>query len=291
MGDFVEIVEMAARDGLQNEKRIIPAVEKIALIDRLSACGFRRVEATSFVSPKWVPQLADGREVMAGIVRRPGVRFSVLVPNMKGYEAARAARADEVAIFVSASEGFSRANINCSIAESLERLRPVANAAWADGIALRGYVSCVVACPYDGPTPPEAVADVTERLFSLGCDEVSLGDTIGRGTPEETAAMLRAVLVRAPAENLAGHFHDTGGRALDNIRISLDMGLRVFDASVGGLGGCPYAPGAKGNVDTLAVAGMLGAIGYATDLDLVLLADAAAYARELVNMPERDVRP
>lgn len=291
MGDFVEIVEMAARDGLQNEKRIIPAAEKIALIDRLSACGFRRVEATSFVSPKWVPQLADGGEVMAGIIRRPDVRFSVLVPNMKGYEAARAALADEVAIFVSASEGFSRANINCSIAESLQRLEPVADAARADGIPLRGYVSCVVACPYDGPTPPAVVADVTEKLFDLGCHEVSLGDTIGRGTPEEVAAMLRAVLAQAPAEKLAGHFHDTGGRALDNIRASLENGLRVFDASVGGLGGCPYAPGAKGNVDTAAVARMLDEMGYATGLDLGLLADAAAYARDLVRMPERDAQP
>ncbi|MFD1329722.1 hydroxymethylglutaryl-CoA lyase [Mycoplana ramosa] len=286
MGDFVEIVEMAARDGLQNEKRIIPAAEKIALIDRLSACGFRRVEATSFVSPKWVPQLADGAEVMAAIVRRPGVRFSVLVPNIKGYEAARAARADEVAIFVSASEGFSRANINCSIAESLHRLESVAEAARADGIPMRGYVSCVVACPYDGPTPPAAVADVTERLFALGCHEVSLGDTIGRATPDEIAAMLDAVLARAPAQKLAGHFHDTGGRALDNIRTSLDMGLRVFDASVGGLGGCPYAPGARGNVDTLAVARMLEAMAYPTGLDLDLLADAADFARDLVRMSE-----
>lgn len=285
MGDFVEIVEMAARDGLQNEKRIIPAAEKIALIDRLSACGFRRVEATSFVSPKWVPQLADGADVMAGIMRRPAVRFSVLVPNMKGYEAARAARADEVAIFVSASEGFSRANINCSIAESLHRLEPVAEAARADSIPLRGYVSCVAACPYDGPTPPAAVADVTERLFALGCHEVSLGDTIGRGTPDEIAAMLNAVLARVPAEKLAGHFHDTGARALDNICVSLDMGLRVFDASVGGLGGCPYAPGARGNVDTLAVARMLEAMAHPTGLDLNLLADAAAYARDLVRMP------
>lgn len=291
MGDFVEIVEMAARDGLQNEKRIIPAAEKIALIDRLSACGFRRVEATSFVSPKWVPQLADGADVMAGIIRRPGVRFSVLVPNMKGYEAARAARADEVAIFVSASEGFSSANINCSVAQSLHRLQPVADAARADGIPLRGYVSCVVACPYDGPTPPAAVADVTERLFALGCHEVSLGDTIGRGTPDEIAAMLRAVLARAPAEKLAGHFHDTGGRALDNIRTSLEMGLRVFDASAGGLGGCPFAPGAKGNVDTLAVARMLETMQHPTGLDLELLADAATFACDLVRMPSKDLRP
>ncbi len=291
MGDFVEIVEMAARDGLQNEKRIIPAEEKIALIDRLSACGFRRIEATSFVSPKWVPQLADGAEVLAGIVRLPGVRMSALVPNMKGYEAARAAGVDEIAIFVSASEGFSRANVNCSIAESLHRLAPVADAALSDGIAVRGYVSCAIACPYDGPTPPKDVAEVADRLFGLGCHEVSLGDTIGRGTPGEVAAMLDAVLARAPAQRLAGHFHDTGGRALDNIRVSLDMGLRVFDASVGGLGGCPYAPGAKGNVDTVAVAVMLEEMGYSTGLEIALLVEAAAFARALVGTPQQDAWP
>lgn len=285
MVDFVEIVEMAARDGLQNEKRIIPAAEKVALIDRLSACGFLRIEATSFVSPKWVPQLADGAEVMANITRRPGVRYAALVPNLKGYEAARTAGTDEVAIFVSASEGFSRANINCSIAESLERLKPVAELAMADGIALRGYVSCVVACPYDGPTPPDAVADVTQRLLALGCHEVSLGDTIGRGRPPEIATMLSAVLAVAPPDRLAGHYHDTSGRALDNIRASLDMGLRVFDASAGGLGGCPYAPGAKGNVDTRAVAALLENLGYSTGLDMVRLSEAADFARALVAVP------
>lgn len=285
MVDFVEIVEMAARDGLQNEKRIIPAAEKVALIDRLSACGFLRIEATSFVSPKWVPQLADGAEVMANISRRPGVRYAALVPNLKGYEAARTAGTDEVAIFVSASEGFSRANINCSIAESLERLKPVAELAMADGIALRGYVSCVVACPYDGPTPPDAVADVTQRLLALGCHEVSLGDTIGRGRPPEIATMLSAVLAVAPPDRLAGHYHDTSGRALDNIRASLDMGLRVFDASAGGLGGCPYAPGAKGNVDTRAVAALLENLGYSTGLDMVRLSEAADFARALVAVP------
>lgn len=288
MGEFVEIVEMAARDGLQNERRVIPAEDKIALIDRLSVCGYRRIEATSFVSPKWVPQLADGAKVMAGIARRPGVRYAALVPNMKGYEAARAAGADEVAIFVSASEGFSRANINCSIDESLERLKPVSERARSDGVPLRGYVSCVVVCPYDGPTPPAAVATVTERLLALGCHEVSLGDTIGRGTPENIAVMLRAVLGVAPAERLGGHYHDTGGMALDNIRVSLDMGLRVFDASVGGLGGCPYAPGAKGNVDTLAVVHMLQATGFDTGLDTALLAEAADFARELVTRPEAE---
>lgn len=286
MSRRVEIVEMAARDGLQNEKAIIPAADKIALIDLLSDCGFSRIEATSFVSPKWVPQLADGAEVMAGIARRPGVAYAALVPNMKGYAAAKAAGVDAVAVFLSASEGFSRANINCTVAESIERARPVAEAAKADGIALRGYVSCVVQCPYDGPVAPAAVARVTEELLRLGCHEVSLGDTIGRARPEEVAAMLEAVLVVAPANSLAGHFHDTGGRALDNIRVALDHGLRVFDASVGGLGGCPYAPGARGNVDTRAVAGMLAAEGYETGLDRVRLAAAAAFARRIAGLQE-----
>ncbi|WP_119257608.1 hydroxymethylglutaryl-CoA lyase [Shinella zoogloeoides] len=287
----IEIVEMAARDGLQNEKAIIPAADKIALIDLLSGCGFRRIEATSFVSPKWVPQLADGAEVMAGIRRRPGVSYSALVPNMKGYEAARAARADEVAVFLSASEGFSQANLNCSIAESIERARPVAEAARQDGIPLRGYVSCVVRCPYDGPVAPQAVAEVARQLLDLGCHEVSLGDTIGRGWPSEVAAMLEAVLEIAAPENLAGHFHDTSGMALDNIRVALDHGLSVFDASVGGLGGCPFAPGARGNVDTLAVADMLAETDYETGLDPEKLAAAAAFARRITGMHHEEVQP
>lgn len=283
MSRRIEIVEMAARDGLQNEKAIIPSADKIALIDLLSDCGFARIEATSFVSPKWVPQLADGAEVMAGIKRRPGISYAALVPNMKGYEAAKAAGVDEVAVFLSASEGFSRANLNCSIAESIERARPVAEAARADGIPLRGYVSCVVQCPYDGPVEPRAVAAVTEQLLCLGCHEVSLGDTIGRARPNEVAAMLDGVLAVAAPENLAGHFHDTGGLALDNIRVALDHGLSVFDASVGGLGGCPYAPGARGNVDTLAVADMLAGEGYETGLDRANLTVAAAFARQITG--------
>ncbi|MFC3074791.1 hydroxymethylglutaryl-CoA lyase [Shinella pollutisoli] len=282
----VEIVEMAPRDGLQNETAVIPAADKIALIDRLSACGFARIEATSFVSPRWVPQLADGAEVMAGITRRPGVAYAALVPNMKGYEAAKAAGVDAVAVFLSASEGFSRANLNCSIAESFERVRPVAEAAIADGIALRGYVSCVVHCPYDGPVAPAAVARVTEGLLRLGCHEVSLGDTTGHARPEEISAMLDAVLAVAAAEKLAGHFHDTDGHALDNIRVGLARGLSVFDASVGGLGGCPYAPGARGNVDTLAVADMLMREGYETGLDRERLARAAAFARRITGKEE-----
>ncbi|MFT3689805.1 hydroxymethylglutaryl-CoA lyase [Paenirhodobacter sp.] len=277
----VEIFEMAPRDGLQNEKRLIPTAEKIALVDLLSRAGFRRIEVASFVSPKWVPQMADGADVLAGIRRAPWMRYAALVPNLKGYAGARAAGADEVAIFASASEGFSRANLNCSIAESLNRFAPVAEAARRDGMPLRGYVSVVTDCPYDGPVSPAAVARVAAALRDLGCYEVSLGDTIGQGRPETVAAMLAAVLQELPAARLAGHFHDTAGRALDNIAASLEMGLRVFDASVGGLGGCPYAPGAKGNVATETVAAWLAARGWRTGLDADLLAEAAALAREM----------
>lgn len=281
MTEKVEIFEMGPRDGLQNEKRLIPAADKIALVDLLSRCGFRRIEVTSFVSPKWVPQMADAAQVMAGITRAPGVSYAVLTPNMKGYEGARAARADEVAIFASASEGFSKANLNAGIAESLDRFRPVAEAARADGIRVRGYVSVVTDCPYDGPTPPENVARVAAALRDMGCYEISLGDTIGQGRPETIDAMLSAVLKELPAEQLAGHYHDTVGRALDNIVASLARGLRVFDAAVGGLGGCPYAPGAKGNVATEKVARHLAASGYETGLDMELIEQAADMARGL----------
>jgi hydroxymethylglutaryl-CoA lyase len=281
MSDFVRLFEMSPRDGLQNEARLIPTAEKIALVGQLSLCGFDHIEVTSFVSPKWVPQMADAAEVMAGISRQPGLSYAVLTPNMKGYEAARHARADEVAIFGSASEGFSQKNINCSIAESLARFEPVAQAAQADGVPVRGYVSCVVECPYDGPTPPEKVAEVAAALFAMGCYEVSLGDTIGRGTPDRVALMLDAVIARVPAQQLAGHYHDTGGRALENIQISLARGLRVFDASVGALGGCPYAPGAQGNVDTLSVARKLEADGFRTGLDLDRLNHVSGFARSL----------
>jgi hydroxymethylglutaryl-CoA lyase len=277
----VSIVEMAPRDGLQNETVLIETQDKIRLVDMLSGCGFERIEVTSFVSPKWVPQLADAAEVMAGIARQPGVRYAVLTPNMKGLEAALAAGADEVAIFASASEGFSQHNINCSIAESIERFRPVAEAARREGIAVRGYVSCVVECPYDGAVPPESAAGVAWQLRQLGCDEISLGDTVGRGTPEAIDRMLAAVLADIPAGKLAGHFHDTSGRALDNIAVAVDRGIRVFDASVGGLGGCPYAPGAKGNVDTLLVDRYLKSRGFITGLDEDALEAASAFARGL----------
>lgn len=281
MGEHIRIFEMSPRDGLQNEARLIPTAEKIELVNRLSECGFDRIEVTSFVSPKWVPQMADAAEVMGGITRKPGIGYAVLTPNLKGYQGARAAKADEVAIFASASEGFSQKNINCSIAESLTRFEPVVAAAKADGMPVRGYISCVVECPYDGPTPPEKVAEVAAALFAMGCYEVSLGDTIGKATPEGIARMLDAVAKVVPPTKLAGHYHDTGGRALENIAVSLERGLRVFDASVGNLGGCPYAPGAKGNVDTVAVARMLHAKGYETGLDLQKLEAVAGYARSL----------
>ncbi len=279
MAEIVEIFEVGPRDGLQNEKRMIPAAEKIALVNLLSKAGFRRIEAASFVSPKWVPQMADGAEVLAGIARAPGVSYAALTPNLKGLERAVAAGANEVAVFGSASEGFSRANINKSIAESLDAFRPVVEAAKAHGLPVRGYVSCAVECPYDGPTAPERSADVAARLWEMGCYEVSLADTIGRGTPGAVAAMLAAVTARVPAARLAGHYHDTGGRALQNIEVSLDAGLRVFDAAVGGLGGCPYAPGAAGNVATEAVAARLAALGYETGLDMDVLKRAAEMAR------------
>ncbi|MCY1125944.1 hydroxymethylglutaryl-CoA lyase [Frigidibacter sp. RF13] len=281
MAEFVEIVEMSPRDGLQNEKRPIPVEDKIRLVDLLSSVGFRRIEVASFVSPKWVPQMEGSDEVLAGIHRAPGVRYAALTPNLKGYEAARAAKADEVAIFASASEGFSQANLNCSIAESIERFRPVAEAGRADGIPVRGYVSMVTDCPFDGRVVPSSVARVVAALRDLGCYEVSLGDTVGKGVPDSIDRMLAAVLDELPPARLAGHYHDTGGRALDNIEVSLARGLRVFDASAGGLGGCPYAPGAAGNVATEQVAARLRELGYETGLDPALLAAAAEVARGL----------
>jgi len=287
VAERVELVEMGPRDGLQNEARLIPTADKIALVDLLSRAGYARIEVASFVSPKWVPQMADGAAVLAGIRRAPGVRYTALTPNLKGYEAARQARADEVAIFASASEGFSQANLNCSIAESIERFRPVTDAAKIDGMKVRGYVSMVTDSPFDGPIAPAQVARVVASLRDLGCYEVSLGDTVGRATPEKIAAMLAAVLQELPAGRLAGHYHDTGGRALENIEASLAFGLRVFDASVGGLGGCPYAPGARGNVATEAVAARLAALGYQTGLDPAILLEAGALARTLRTDNER----
>jgi len=279
MTQTVTLFEMGPRDGLQNEKKQIATADKIALIDALSGCGFQKIEVTSFVSPKWVPQMADAADVLGGITRRAGVVYTALTPNMKGFEAAIAARADEVAIFGSASEGFSQANINCSIDDSLVRFAPVVAAAQANGTPVRGYVSCVTECPYDGPTPPEQVARVAKALLDMGCYEISLGDTIGAATPATTQAMLNAVLDVVPVSQVAGHFHDTHGRALDNIAVSLEMGLRVFDAAVGGLGGCPYAPGAKGNVATEAVIALLEARGFTTGIDADALAKVGEFAK------------
>ncbi|UWQ36067.1 hydroxymethylglutaryl-CoA lyase [Leisingera aquaemixtae] len=281
MSEFAEIFEVGPRDGLQNEKREIPVAEKVALTDCLSRAGFKRIEVASFVSPKWVPQMAGSAEVLAGITRAPGVRYAALTPNMRGFEDAVAAKADEIAVFASASEGFSKANINATIEESITRFLPVLDAAKDIGLPVRGYVSCVTDCPFDGPTPPQKVAEVARRLFDLGCYEISLGDTIGQGTPETISAMLRAVVQQVPAGRLAGHYHDTAGRALDNIEASLDLGMRVFDAAVGGLGGCPYAPGAAGNVATEAVHKRLTELGYHTGLDADVLDEAAAMARAM----------
>lgn len=281
MRERVEIFEVGPRDGLQNEARAIPVAEKIALVDCLSRAGFARIEAASFVSPRRVPQMAGSAAVLAGIARAPGVRYAALVPNLRGYEDALAAGAGEIAVFASASEGFSKANINCTVAESIDRFAPVLKAARHIDLPVRGYVSCATDCPYDGPTPPDRVAELADRLFALGCYEISLADTIGKATPASTARMLIAVRERVPARRLAGHFHDTGGRALDNIDAALSLGVRVFDAAVGGLGGCPFAPGAPGNVATEAVAAHLHRLGYDTGLDLAVVEAAAAMARAM----------
>jgi hydroxymethylglutaryl-CoA lyase len=271
--DSVRIVEVGPRDGLQNEKAEVPTEAKVALIERLADAGLPAVEATAFVSPKWVPQMADHTEVLARIRRKPGVDYPVLAPNLKGLEAARAAGATEVAIFGAASEAFSRKNINCSIAESLARFRPVAEAAAKADIKVRGYVSCVLGCPYEGEVAPQKVAEVAGALYEMGCYEVSLGDTIGVGTPGKTRAMIETCAKRVPIEKLAGHYHDTYGQALANIYASLQTGVRTFDASVAGLGGCPYAAGASGNVATEDVVYLLDGLGFRTGVDLAKLVE------------------
>jgi len=275
--EHVRIVEVGPRDGLQNEKQIVPAATKLELIERLAAAGLRDIEVTSFVSPKWVPQMADQAEVMRGLRRHPGVNYPVLTPNLKGFEAAVAEGATEVAVFAAASEGFSRKNINCSIDESIARFVPVADAAKRLGVKVRGYVSCVVACPYDCPTAPQQVARVAARLHELGCYEVSLGDTIGVGTPGPVLRMLEAVAGQVPVARLAGHYHDTYGMAVANVHASYDFGLRVFDSSVAGLGGCPYAKGATGNVATEDVVYLLHGLGADTGVDLDALVDCGAW--------------
>ena len=264
----VRIVEVGPRDGLQNEPGEVPTAVKLELIERLADAGLPAVEATAFVSPKWVPQMADHTEVLERIRRRPGVSYPVLTPNLKGFEAARAAGATEVAIFGAASEAFSRKNINCSIEESLDRFRPIAVEAKKHAIKVRGYVSCVLGCPYEGEVKPERVADVAAALHEMGCYEVSLGDTIGVGTPGRTKAMIEACARRLPVGRLAGHYHDTYGQALANIYASLELGVATFDSSIAGLGGCPYAAGASGNVATEDVVYMLHGLGIETGVDL-----------------------
>lgn len=267
----VRIVEVGARDGLQNEKTIIAAATKIELIDRLSATGLRTIEATSFVSPKWIPQLADAAEVFSGIAKKAGVAYPVLVPNLQGYERAREVGAREVAIFTAASEAFNRKNVNASIDESIARFEPVLERAHADGVKVRGYVSTVLGCPYQGEVPVADVVRVAQKLYALGCYEISLGDTIGIGTPGKARAMLRAVAAEVPMSALAVHFHDTRGQALANILACLEEGVAVVDSSVSGTGGCPYAKGATGNVATEDVVYMLEGMGIATGVDLPAL--------------------
>ncbi len=273
----VRIVYVGPRDGLQNEARSVPTAVKIELISRLAEAGLPAVEATAFVSPKWVPQMADHAEVMAGIRKKPGVAYPVLVPNIKGFEAARAAGAMEIAVFGAASETFSRKNINCSIAESLERFAPVVKAARASRMRVRGYISCALGCPYEGEVKPQAVAALAEKLYAMGCYEISLGDTIGVGTPGKTRAMIETVAKKVPTAKLAGHYHDTYGQALANIYASLEAGVKTFDSSVAGLGGCPYAKGATGNVATEDVVYMMNGLGIATGVDLEKLRQAGEF--------------
>ena len=279
----VKIVDVGPRDGLQNEAKSVPAQAKIAFIERLADAGLRSVEAGAFVSPKWVPQMADTAQVLAGLKRKAGTSYPVLVPNMKGFEAAVASNVDEIAVFGAASESFSQKNINCSIAESLERFAPVMAAAKDKRIRVRGYVSCVLGCPYEGEIAPQAVADVSAKLYEMGCYEVSLGDTIGVGTPSKAQAMLGAVAARVPVDRLAVHFHDTYGQALANILACLERGVAVADASTAGLGGCPYAKGAAGNVATEDVLYMLNGLGIETGVDLDQVARAGWAISDLLD--------
>ncbi len=281
----VKIVEVGPRDGLQNEPGVVPAEVKIRLIDLLTEAGLPAIEATSFVSPKWVPQMADAPQVMAGIRRRPGVTYPVLVPNLKGLEAAMVANAIEVAVFAAATESFSRRNTNCSIEESFERFAPVCARALENGIRVRGYISVAVGCPFEGDVAPGAVAEVARRLLEMGCYEISFGDTIGTGTPVKTRRVIEAMLRFVPAGKLGGHFHDTYGQALANILAALEMGVATFDSSISGLGGCPYAPGATGNVATEDVLYMLDGMGIGTGVDMDALLTAGEYICSFLNRP------
>jgi hydroxymethylglutaryl-CoA lyase len=282
---FIYLTDVGARDGLQNEKQTVSTAVKVELVNRLSAAGFRNVEATSFVSPKWVPQMSDAAQVMERITRKPGVTYSVLTPNMQGFEAALAAGATEVVIFGAASEAFSQRNINCSIAESIARFEPVAKAATAKRIRLRAAVSCALGCPYQGEVSIESVVDVVQRFKDLGCDEIGIADTIGVGTAERVKRVLEAAARVYPLAQLSGHYHDTYGQALANVYASLEVGVSRFDASVGGLGGCPYAKGATGNVATEDVVYLLHGLGIDTGIDLNALIDAGVFISDAIGKP------
>lgn len=283
--NYVKIVEVGPRDGLQNEKNIVPTDVKIELIHRLVSSGLSVVEATSFVSPKWVPQLADAKDVIEAVRNLGGARLPVLTPNLKGFEAAVAAGAKEVAVFASASESFSKSNINCSIEESLTRYRAVADAARKISVPVRGYVSCVIGCPVEGAVPPSKVAYVAKELYDMGCSEISLGDTIGVGTPGTVIPMLEAVMAVVPVQKLAVHFHDTYGQSLPNIFVSLQMGISTVDSSIAGLGGCPYAKGASGNVATEDVVYMLNGLGVKTNINLGKLLEAGEFISKHLGRP------
>lgn len=283
----VRIVEVGPRDGLQNEPGVISTDIKLQLIDKLADAGVRYIESASFVSPKWVPQMGDAKEIMTAVERKPGVTYAALTPNVKGLETALAAGVEEVAVFGAASEAFSQKNINCSIAESLERFAPVMELAKANNIKVRGYVSCVLGCPYDGEIAPEKVAEVAKALYDMGCYEISLGDTVGVGTPHKAKAMIREVAKVVPVEKLAAHFHDTYGQALANIYAVLEEGVAVVDSSVGGLGGCPYAKGASGNVATEDVVYMLQGLGIETGIDLNKLVATGNFITEAIGSTNR----
>jgi hydroxymethylglutaryl-CoA lyase len=285
MVDDVSIIEVGPRDGLQNEKAVIATADKLRLIDLLAAAGLRRIEATAFVSARWVPQMADHDVVMRGVIRHKGVVYSALVPNEQGARNAIAASSDELAVFTSASETFARKNINCGIAESFERFKPVIALAHDNGLRVRGYVSCATDCPYEGEIQPDAVAGVVASLDDIGCAEIAVADTLGRGTPERVKAMLQRVLTRVGPERLACHLHDTSGGALANVDVALASGIRTFDAAAGGLGGCPYAPGAAGNLRTGSLVRHLSQLGFRTNVDIVALDVAETYARSMKTVP------
>jgi hydroxymethylglutaryl-CoA lyase len=281
----VKIVEVGPRDGLQNEKEFVPIETKVELINQLSNAGFPNIEAASFVSPKWIPQMAGSAEVMAMIARKPGIIYSALTPNMKGYEDALAAKTDEIVIFSAASEAFAQKNINCSISESVERFIPVVNAAKRDGIRVRGSISCSFGCPYQGLVETRQVAEVAKRMIDLGCDEIDIADTIGVGTPGQVAAVFEEILVFAPKELFSGHFHDTYGQSLANIYAAMEMGISIFHSSIAGLGGCPYAKGATGNVATEDVLYMLKGLGIETGIDFDAAINAGEYITKKIGRP------